>query len=141
MVKSFTIQLLFILLALTACKKSGSEKLNSSKLIIGGWNLASYSGGIAGFRHYPVASHTNLTLTFDIDGTYKVYNNGSISNQTTYSIIKNYQFSKSYIKDALKIGNDIYVECEIIQGKQDTLFVTPSPDSPDSMTDEYVRVK
>jgi len=128
-----------LLLCMAACKKENRPLDTKGTTINGNWSLASYSGGIAGFRHRQADANPQVTLSITADGVYRQYNNGNLATQGNYAVLKDYPFSKTFTADALKIDNDVLGSVRLQLGNQDTLYITPLPQWPDAMTFEYTR--
>jgi hypothetical protein len=139
MKRHFSHALLFMTLLAVACKKDNRITDTLLKTINGNWSLASYSGGIAGFKHRQADTNPKVTLIITDKGLYSQYNDGNLATQGNYTVLKNYPFSKSLTADALKIDNDVLGSVRLHLGNQDTLYITPLPQWPDAMTYEYVR--
>jgi hypothetical protein len=128
-----------MLLCLAACKKENQPADTKATTINGNWTLASYSGGVAGFKHRPADTAPKVTLNITADGVYRQYNNGNLAMQGNYAVLKDYPFSKTLTADALRIDNDVLGSVRLHLGNQDTLYITPRPQWPDAMTFEYTR--
>jgi len=139
MKKYFTQALLLLTLLAVACKKENRPANKGAATINGNWSLASYSGGVAGFKHRKADASPAITLTITDNGSYRQYSNGNLALQGYYTVLKDYPFSKTLTADALKIDNDIMGSVSLQLGSQDTLYITPLPQWPDAMTFEYVR--
>ncbi len=128
-----------LLLSLSACKKENRPVDKQEPTINGNWMLVSYSGGVAGFKNRRADANPIITLSLTAEGVYKQYNNGQLAAQSSYTILKDYPFSKTLTADALKIDTDVLGAVSLRSGNQDTLCITPLPQYPDAMTFEYVR--
>lgn len=129
-----------MLLSLAACKKENRPTDEKKPTINGTWTLASYSGGVAGFKHRQADATPLVTLSITADGIYRQYNNGTLATQGSYTVLKDYPFSKTFTANALRINNDVLGAISLRTGNQDTLFITPLPQWPDAMTLEYTRL-
>ncbi len=136
--KKLTFGVMLLCLA-AACKKENRSDNKKEPTINGNWTLASYSGGVAGFKHRKADVNPLITLNITADGVYRQYNNGAIATQGSYTVLKNFPFGNTLTADALKVDNDILGAVSLRAGNQDTLYITPLPQWPDAMTLEYTR--
>lgn len=138
--KRYLTQILLLSGLLTVtCKKENRPAVEEMATINGNWSLASYSGGVAGFKHRKADAKPLVTLIITQSGSYSQYSNGNLEKQGNYTVLKQYPFNTTLTADALKIDNDILGSVSLHQGNQDTLYITPLPQWPDAMTYEYTR--
>ena len=95
--KKLVIPFILSFLLLVSCS---DKVLLESNEIIGTWNWASSSGGIAGVTYTPESTGENIVLEFTPDSIYREYKNDTLVVETEFSII----ISESiYVQDSTKI--------------------------------------
>ena len=128
---------IFILILIGAfafgCKKEKKTPAISSQ-ITGNWELRLNYGGIAGTTtNYPAGTGPQLQL--NTDSTFVMRNQSSITNQGTFSIVKNGITLGTTKYDAIYFNHS--TNGDVIQLKSDTLTI--GMDYDDGFASVYIR--
>jgi hypothetical protein len=124
--------IVLILLIVLGCKKE--KKTLPTPGLFGTWELRHGYGGIAGISvAYPPGN--GQKIQFNADSTFKMFQQLNITNQGTFSIVKNGITVGQSKFDAIYFDHN--TAGQIIEIKSDTLSMWN--DFPDAMTSVYVK--
>lgn len=118
--KTINFLLIFsIAFVVAACQKNESRN-NSS--IIGSWEWAQSSGGIAGVVYTPETQGYSQTIEFNANDIYKRYRDGQLQEETHYTLLQDTSILSNTVVDMVQYEDDIRQSFSF-SSNGDTLFL------------------
>lgn len=118
--KTINFLLIFsIAFVVAACQKN--EGRNNSS-IIGSWEWAQSSGGIAGVVYTPETQGYSQTIEFNANDIYKRYRDGQLQEETHYTLLQDTSILSNTVVDMVQYEDDIRQSFSF-SSNGDTLFL------------------